>query len=66
MMAFCHREAHQPMIRISIPWLFDIIESLNSLDNLKASESVLSNLAALFPVQSKVEAVFDQSIYGGY
>lgn len=54
------------MIRISIPWLFDIIESLNSLDNLKAGESVLSNLAALFPVQSKVEAVFDQSIYGGY
>jgi hypothetical protein len=54
------------MIRISIPWLFDIIESLDSLDNVKANEDILSNLISLFPVQGKLEAIFDQSIYGGY
>jgi hypothetical protein len=54
------------MIRISIPWIVDIFESLDGLDKVRPNEKLVMHLAYLFPAQSKIEAIFDQSVYGNY
>jgi hypothetical protein len=55
-----------PMMRISIPWLFDIMESLDGLDKVEADHTVLDEFVALYGVQSAIERAYGQSVYVHY
>jgi hypothetical protein len=54
------------MLRISIPWLIDVVQSLDLIDGLHANQPIVNNIGALFPVLGNIEAMFTQSIYGPY
>jgi hypothetical protein len=54
------------MIRISIPWIIGVFESLDGIDKVKAKDTVLEALPLIFSVQNQIEMIFDQSIYGSY
>ena len=54
------------MIRINIPWVIEVIEGLSDIDQIKIDGTVWENVAPLYSVMTKVEQVFDQSIYGHY
>jgi hypothetical protein len=54
------------MMRISIPWVVDIIEGLDGLDRVPSKSTILDSFAQLFGVQNKIDAIFDQSVYGSY
>ena len=54
------------MMRISIPWVLDVIEGMDELNMLAAKSTVLEAFLTLFTAQSKIEAIYDQSVYGGY
>ena len=54
------------MMRISIPWIIEIFEALDSLNNVKAKETVFESFVHLLSAQTKIEAIFDQSIYGSH
>ena len=53
----------KPMIRINAAWLIGVEESIDALDNLKPSETVIEALPILFGAQSALEQLFDQSLY---
>lgn len=55
------------MIRISIPWLIQILGNIDDLDGIQTGKTVLDELAPLVRAQSAVELVFSsQSVYGPY
>lgn len=54
------------MIRISIPWIIEVFESLDAIDRFKSKDTILDSFALLLGAQSKLEAIFDQSIYGSH
>lgn len=64
-----NRVAHRtgrPMIRISIPWLVDVVKSLDDINFVQPNQPIMVNMPFMFPLMGKVEAIFDQSIYGPY
>src|SRR5438552_5673582 len=54
------------MIRIAIPWLFDVVDSIDGLDGLLPDQNVASNLAALCAARQHLEMVFASSFYSEY
>ena len=54
------------MIRLNIPWVIEIVEGLSEIDDLKIDGNIWENVGKLYAVMTKVEQVFDQSIYGHY
>ena len=54
------------MMRISIPWVLEVIHGLDGLDRLVANTTALDGFLPLYMAESKIEAIYDQSVYGGY
>jgi hypothetical protein len=54
------------MMRISIPWLVEVVENVDALDSVQANRTVSQEIGPLFRARNSVHTVFDQSIYGNY
>ncbi|WP_257164628.1 hypothetical protein [Bradyrhizobium sp. SRS-191] len=53
------------MIRIRIPWMFDVINAINDLDNVKEGETRIA-WPTLFNAQNQIETVFFKSPYSSH
>lgn len=54
------------MIRISIPWIVEFFESLDGINKVEAKATLIESFVPLLGAQSRLEAIFDQSIYGSH
>ncbi|MES5097489.1 hypothetical protein ABUK73_04585 [Agrobacterium sp. BA1120] len=51
------------MIRISIPWMVEVFQSLDQLDSLQAHQNVGQAFGSLYTAKTKIEDAFTKSIY---
>ena len=54
------------MIQISIPWMLNVVASLNRLDNIPPNGALTDVFIDLFDAQQQLETLFNQSVYGPY
>ncbi len=52
------------LIQISLPWIIEVGAALDAANDISAGKSLSDSLYILLGINSKIEAVFDQSIYG--
>jgi hypothetical protein len=52
-----------PVIRISFPWMIEVVQSLDNLDSMQAGQKVLSTISSLFSVRNHLESTYTGSIY---
>ena len=51
------------MIRISIPWVVDIFQSLDQLDFIEPNQGISHAFGSLYNAKNKIDAAFTKSIY---
>ena len=60
------RQRRSPVIRVSLPWLVNMVDGLDALDGLVAGKTLVEVAHLLFPVQTSLETIFNSSIYGSH
>lgn len=54
------------MIRINVPWLFEVVDGLDVLKEITVGKTISEALVQFLTAQNKLEQTFNQSFYGDH
>jgi hypothetical protein len=60
------RDGGSPVLRIDIPWMFEVVKALDDLNHVKFGTKISDVYGYLFVSKYRLEEVFNRSVYAPY